>query len=140
MHNRIHNIYNKHQTTVAKVLCVCSAGLLRSPTTANVLHQQYGFNTRAAGAVLDFALIPIDKVLLEWADEIVCVEPKVRDNVELFINREVLEGRMDMSEAVEWKEKITTLNVPDMYQWNDPDLRKIIQAQYEEVGKGKVKL
>lgn len=72
--NRLDNARNEFQGEYKRVLCVCSAGLLRSPTTAVVLSSEpYNFNTRAAGLVREFALVPVDKVLLFWADEIVCM-------------------------------------------------------------------
>jgi predicted protein tyrosine phosphatase len=46
---------------------------LRSPTAAKVLWKEYGYNTRACGLDVGHALIPIDEVLLTWADEIVCM-------------------------------------------------------------------
>ncbi len=36
--NRWGNIDNPYQGSAKKVLCVCSAGMLRSPTAANVLY------------------------------------------------------------------------------------------------------
>lgn len=59
MNNRKWNAKNPHQGNFERVLCVCSAGLLRSPTVAVVM-AQHGFNTRAAGLEKDFALIPVD--------------------------------------------------------------------------------
>ena len=123
--NRLGNAYNPCQGKERKVLCLCSAGLLRSPTAANVLHQKYGYNTRAAGVTTGYALIPVDDVLLAWADEIVCVEPSVRD--ELF---------SDYGEPVpeEIAKKITVLDIPDNFSWNDPKLCELIIEQYQEVG------
>ena len=64
--NRLANTHNHYQGDAKRVLCVCSAGLLRSPTAAFVLSQEpFGFNTRAAGIAEDFALIVVDDVLLE---------------------------------------------------------------------------
>lgn len=71
--NQLANVANRFQTKTKKVLCVCSAGLLRSPTLANVLNLKYGFNTRPVGADKEFALIPITQALIWWADEIVFV-------------------------------------------------------------------
>lgn len=123
--NRLGNAFNPYQGKERKVLCLCSAGLLRSPTAANVLHQEYGYNTRAAGVATEYALIPVDDVLLSWADEIVCVEPSVKDR--LF---------SDYGEGVpeEFTKKITVLNIPDNFSWNDPKLREIIIEQYQELG------
>ena len=74
MNNRRWNCHNPNQGKAKKVLCVCSAGLLRSPTCANILHKEYGYNTWACGLDSYYALIPIDDVLVEWADEIVCMD------------------------------------------------------------------
>lgn len=73
MNNRLWNCKNPHQGDSKKVLCVCSAGLLRSPTAAKVLWKEYGYNTRACGLDVGHALIPIDEVLVRWADEIICM-------------------------------------------------------------------
>lgn len=74
LQQRLNTAKNGFQTTAKKVLCVCSAGILRSPTAARVLAENYGYNTRAVGCMEDYALIAIDQVLIEWADEIVFME------------------------------------------------------------------
>ena len=117
--NRLHNCTNPNQTLAKRVLTVCSAGLLRSPTAANVLHQEYGFNTRACGSNDDYALIVIDPVLVEWADEIVFMDKA---------NYERAQSLVEMDN----RRKIV-LNIPDKYQWNDKDLREEIKRQYNDV-------
>lgn len=113
--NRMANCRNPYQGKAKKVLCVCSAGLLRSPTAALVLSQEpYNFNTRACGLVQEFALIPLDMVLIEWADEIVCMEEKQHRVV------------------VEKTEKLVLcLAIDDDYQYRDPQLMKLIQERYD---------
>src|SRR3954469_23118718 len=77
MYNRLANVHNRFQDLVAfpRVLCLCSAGMLRSATLAWILsNPPYNRNTRNAGVASEYALICVDQVLLEWADEIVCVE------------------------------------------------------------------
>lgn len=112
--NRIANCGNPFQGKSKKVLCVCSAGLLRSPTAAEVLSREpFGFNTRAAGLVKQFALIPVDEVLLAWADEIVCMEI---EHVEIL--REKTE------------KPIICLEIEDSFRFRDPKLIKAIQRQY----------
>ncbi len=71
--NQLANINNPYQGKSKKVLCLCSAGLLRSPTAANVLHREFGFNTRSAG-VMDYALIPLSEALFLWADEVLVMD------------------------------------------------------------------
>ena len=118
--NRLANTRNRFQTEAKRVLCLCSAGLLRSPTAANVLHQEFFYNTRAAGVTPEYALVYVDPVLIEWADEIVCVEQSVLDTL-----------RSDWGDLLKHK-RVMTLDVPDMYEWNDPELRDIISQQYGE--------
>jgi len=116
--NRMANSKNQFQGDAKRVLCVCSAGLLRSPTTAVVLAKEFGHNTRAAGMSKEFALIPVDEVLIHWADEIVFME------------------RSHLTEAIErWhdhlKEKqITVLEIPDSFSYMDTDLQTMILDIY----------
>lgn len=116
--NRMANAKNEYQTDVKKVLCLCSAGLLRSPTAALVLSQEpYNYNTRAAGVSDEYALIPVDKVLLHWADEIVCVEERIKD---------ALVAEFDVGNT-----PIKVLNIPDNYEYRDPVLMKLIKEDYD---------
>lgn len=118
LRNRLHNSSNRFQTNVKKVLCICSAGLLRSPTLANVLHTQYGYNCRAAGIEDAFALVPVDEVLIEWADEIVCVEPSVHRRL-----------------GEKWPTvpaDVIVLDLPDQYEWMDPELQAEALKQYKQ--------
>ena len=116
--NRLANAKNEYQGKSKKVLCVCSAGLLRSPTLAWVLSQPpYNYNTRAAGISKEYALIPVDDVLIHWADTIISVEP--------YVETQLLE-----SFNTEQKELIC-LDVPDMYGYRDQELVSIIREQCE---------
>jgi predicted protein tyrosine phosphatase len=117
--NRLHNAKNPYQGDTKKVLCVCSAGLLRSPTAANLLHVEYGYNTRAAGIDRGHALIPVDACLVHWADEIVVTNSWMKKEVEEL-----------MPEYGPTK-PIFVLDIPDNFGWNEPALRKIIAEKYE---------
>ena len=64
--NALHNVTNPYQGPEKRVLCLCSAGLLRSARLAQILQQDYNYNTRNAG-VSDYALIPVNTALLAWA-------------------------------------------------------------------------
>lgn len=119
--NQLANVGNRFQTKTKKVLCVCSAGLLRSPTLANVLNLKYGFNTRAVGADKEFALIPITQALIWWADEIV------------FVNFEAFSS-LDQEEKDEIEEvgvTKTILNIEDDFDWMDANLRSKLLEQYD---------
>ena len=115
--NRLANCTNRYQGKYKRVLCVCSAGLLRSPTAALVLSQEpYNFNTRAAGLDEAFALIPVDRVLIEWADEIVTM---TSDQAEEIRNR------------LEEEKPIVVLNIDDNYRYRDPELVNLIRESYD---------
>lgn len=116
--NRIHNSRNPYQGNYKRVLCVCSAGLLRSPTIALVLSQPpYEYNTRACG-IHDYALVPIDDVLVSWADEIVFAD------IPLF---EELSKKMDISGI-----DVVVLSIPDRYPYRDKELINLIKKQYDK--------
>lgn len=120
--NRLANAQNPFQGDAKRVLCVCSAGLLRSPTAAVVLQNTYGFNTRAVGHSNEYALIPIELTHIYWADEIVCVSMSVSDALDRIFGKS----------PVYIKSDITVLEVPDQYSYMDHELQKIILKQYAE--------
>lgn len=115
LRNRMHNATNPAQGEAKRVLCVCSAGLLRSPTAAVVLNKEYGWNTRAAGISEDYALIRLDEVLLGWADAVVCMSSVQCNRVEDLM--------------FEWGIKpkpIVNLGIPDKFGYMDEELQKLI--------------
>lgn len=101
-----------------RVLCVCSAGLLRSPTMAWALSQEpFNYNTRAAGITDEYALIPVDEALIEWADEIICAD------------RDVMNTLFNKFPTVQ---EVTCLDIPDQYQYRDDELVEIIISRYAD--------
>ena len=116
--NALFNCKNPYQGQYPKILCVCSAGLLRSPTLAYVLSNK-GCNTRAAG-VHDYALVPVDNVLAEWADQIICVEPYIRNTL--------------LAALPEYENKCIALNIPDNFEYRAPELIQIIEEQLATIG------
>lgn len=121
--NRMWNTKNFNQGPQKRVLALCSAGLLRSPTVAWVLgNTPYDYNTRAAGTSWEFALVGVDPVLIEWADEIVCVSAEIRDRLVAY----VAENEIDLS-----GKPVVVLDIPDIYQRRAPALVKLIEDQYQ---------
>lgn len=115
--NQLANCHNSYQGQHKRVLCVCSAGLLRSPTIASVLHSSYGFNTRACGSSMEYALIPISEVLVEWADEIVFAD---------------LEHYVAVQEHVDKSGKpYVILGIPDQFNRMDPELVEHVKRLYD---------
>lgn len=120
--NRLANCKNPYQGRNKRVLCVCSAGLLRSPTAAIVLSQEpFNFNTRAAGLVPDFALIPVDRVLIEWADEIVCMQLDQAEALTKALAVEAIDNK-----------RVICLEIEDSYEYRSPELMKLVAQRYEE--------
>lgn len=120
--NRLYNTQNPNQGPAKRVLCLCSAGLLRSPTLAWVLgNAPYDYNTRAAGVNKEYALVGIDEFLLAWADEIVCVEPAIAQQLTTYC----ADNEIDLIGT-----PIITLDIPDRYQRRDHKLVSIIEHQY----------
>lgn len=121
-YNRMFNAKNPGQGEYKKVLCVCSAGLLRSPTAAVVLAAEpFNFNTRAAGIEDSYALIRVDQVLLEWADEVVCM---TKQHVTML---------QDRMEHIRISRPIKCLCIPDDFMYRSPHLMKLIKEAYEKV-------
>ena len=111
---------NMHQGDYKRVLTVCSANMLRSPTIAHVLSADpYNFNTRSAGTA-GFALIPVTEELLFWADEIVCADSEHA----LDIRNKLMNLNLD--------KVVINLGIPDIYEYRNPELIKLIKERYAE--------
>lgn len=110
--NRMANSGNRYQGDYPRVLTVCSAGLLRSPTMAHLLTEEpFLCNTRCAGVSSEYGLIVVDDVLLEWADIVICAETWHKESI--------------LSSFDIGGKRIIALDVPDTYPYRDP---KLIQA------------
>jgi len=118
--NQLANVTNPYQGKAKKVLCVCSAGLLRSPTIAEVLTRKFGYNTRAVGTAEEYALIPISEALLNWADEI-------------FVTSDQAEVVEDMVEELGLYKTVIVLGIPDKYVRNNYMLIRLIEKQLDDM-------
>lgn len=114
--NQRANIQNPYQSSKTKALCVCSAGLLRSPSIAKYLSDK-GYNTRACGASQEYALIPLSEALLHWADEIHVVKEQA-----FLIKAEVERAGLDT--------EVIVLDIPDEYEAYSPELMEAIHNSY----------
>lgn len=115
--NRLGNCKNPFQGKRKRVLCLCSAGLLRSPTIAWVLsNEPFNFNTRAAGVNTEYALIPVDTVLLEWADLVVGAE----------------QWHIDAAKRISDAKPMLALEIEDRFAAYDPKLIALIKKKIED--------
>jgi predicted protein tyrosine phosphatase len=93
--------------------------MLRSPTIAHILSADpYNFNTRSAGTA-GYALIPVTEDLLMWADEVVCADTEHA----LWIRDKMMEWMLD--------KPIIDLQIPDIYEYRNPELIQLIKERYE---------
>lgn len=119
--SKLRDTPNRFQGAYKKVLCVCSAGILRSPTTAWVLGMEpYNYNTRSVGVTPEHALIPLTSVHLSWCDEIVVMESWMADIVKEM-------GKSVLSFA---KKPIIILGIEDLYCYRDIELISLIKMKY----------
>ena len=103
--------------TYKRVITVCSAACLRSPTAAVVLSQDpFNFNTRAVGLTDEYAIVKLDDGLMLWADEIVVMEPWMRETI--------------IDRFPEDKTPIIVLEIPDRFAYRDPELMEMIKNRY----------
>lgn len=101
-----------------RVLCVCSAGMLRSATMAWVLsNSPYNFNTRACG-VEEFALVRLDEVLYKWADTVVFAQHEHADRAFRLYGKH---------------KDYYVVGVPDNYNYRDPELVKLLEMKFENL-------
>lgn len=119
--NQIANADNKFQGDQERVLCLCSAGLLRSATIADILVKTGKYNVRNAGCSQEYALIPLSTALLHWADKILVVE-----EWEMFVKSALHEEGLS--------KPLYVLEIPDIYPRNDPELVELITKELTEVG------
>lgn len=112
---------NSYQGDYKRVLTVCSANMLRSPTIAHVLSAEpYNYNTRSAG-VAGFALIPVTDDLLMWADEIVCADTEHALEITKRLNNLDLDTRL------------INLGIPDNYEYRSSNLIDLIKLRYDRI-------
>lgn len=125
--NRLANVTNPYQGKFKKVLCVCSAGLLRSPTIAYVLSMEpFNFNTRAVGSSQEYALIPIDTAHVAFADEIVVVS----DEQEQIVKN--LQQQLMDDYGLE-PVPVHNVSIPDIYEFRDPKLVEIVREKMKQI-------
>lgn len=124
--NRLANARNEYQGQRKRVLCVCSAGMLRAPTIAWVLsNEPYGCNTRAAGIVPEYALILVDEVLLKWCDMVVCAEE---------VHAVAVKKMFETFEHVHDRDRlIIPLAIPDDYEFRQKELVDAIKEKLSRI-------
>jgi len=129
--NQLGVLFNAYQGKHKKVLTVCSAGCLRSPTAAHILSSgPWNFNTRCAGTSKEYAIVPVTEALVTWADVIVCMDS---DQVK-FINemQNILAKDVRGMYGYDYKQ-VFNLEIEDDYEYRNPQLVEIMINKFKEI-------
>lgn len=126
--NQLGVIFNAYQGKHKKVLTVCSAGCLRSPTAAHILSSDpWNFNTRCAGTSSEYAIIPVTEALIVWADVILVMDEFQQRHINELQNQLASEY-----EAFDYKQVIN-LDIEDNYEYRNPKLVEIMTEKFKEL-------
>ena len=103
-----------------KVLFVCTANLQRSPTAERLFQGWKGnWEAKSAGIMPVPQGNSLTQELIDWADLIIGMEP---------IHNQYIHAHFRCS-----PDKIRTLNIPDRYFRDDPELVSILQRKVPQL-------
>ena len=98
------------------VLFICNQNQHRSRTAELLFREK--FNTKSAGL---YDRTPVTREELSWADLVLVMEPAQRS--------EIAKRFPDMY----LKKRILSLDIPDIYQFNQPELIKVLKSRLKRV-------
>lgn len=116
---------NMSQGQQRRLLFVCSAGMLRSPTAAAIAVKQQA-NARSCGSTVSLALIPISANLIAWADKVVFMQ-----NENYLETRIKFAGEDDILQVLNKKKLVW--NIPDHYNYMEDGLVYILETKIGEL-------
>ncbi|HIG75117.1 MAG TPA: phosphotyrosine protein phosphatase [Bacteroidetes bacterium] len=99
-----------------RVLFVCSRNRRRSPTAERLYQNTPGVEALSAGTAPD-AEVRVSLDLIEWADLIVCMEPRHARALQRDFGPHLADAR------------ILTLHIPDDYEPDDPALVHLLRQR-----------
>jgi predicted protein tyrosine phosphatase len=102
-----------------KLLFVCSQNKLRSLTAETMFNKNPNFAVKSAGTEHN-ARQKITAGMIGWADMIFVMERKHRDRLKQKFNEEI-RGK-----------QVITLNIPDDFEYMQPELIEILEARLGE--------
>jgi predicted protein tyrosine phosphatase len=130
--NQLGVLFNAYQGKHKKVLTVCSAGCLRSPTAAHILSSPpWNFNTRCAGTSQEYAIIPVTEALIAWADVILVMDSDMVKQVNEMQNK-IFNDLDNWSYDFSFKQVIN-LEIEDDYDYRNPKLVEIMTEKFKEL-------
>lgn len=100
------------------ILFICSRNLWRSPTAEAIYKDKPGLHVRSAGTEPS-ARIRLSEKSIEWADLIFVMEKRHRQRIQEKFGIEAASG------------KVIVLDIPDDYQYMNPELIEEIRVGVE---------
>ena len=95
-----------------KLLFICNQNKHRSKTAEKLFRPT--FETKSAGL---YNQRPVSKKQLEWADTVIVMEDRHRQEI----------GKRFPEQYI--KKRIVSLNIPDVYQYNQPELITLLKTR-----------
>ena len=99
-----------------KVLFICNQNENRSKTAEKLFKDR--FQTKSAGLFNDN---PVNASALEWADTIAVMEDWQRSEIAKRFPNQYMQ------------KQILSLDIPDIYRYNQPELVKILKSKIDEL-------
>lgn len=99
-----------------KVLFICNQNQNRSKTAENLFKSK--FETKSAGLYNEKS---VTEKQLEWADKIIVMEDSQRSEIAKRFPKQYL------------KKQILSLNIPDIYNYNQPELIKMLKSKINKL-------
>jgi predicted protein tyrosine phosphatase len=103
-------------TTNLKVLFVCDANRLRSPTAEAIFSARPLLDVKSAGLAKQ-ATVPLTIELLEWADLTFVMEKRQRN---------IIQSRF---KGIYQRKRIICLYIPDDFEFMDPELINLLEER-----------
>ena len=129
--NQLGVVQNAYQGRHRRVLTVCSAGCLRSPTAAHILSSPpWNFNTRCAGTSEEYAIVPVTEALVIWADVILVMDQFQWNRIMDIQNK--LAQEVDHMFEYEYK-PMHNLEIEDDFGYRDPKLVEIMTEKFKQI-------
>lgn len=98
------------------VLFICNQNENRSKTAEEIFKDR--FNTKSAGL---YNIEPVAEEQINWADTIIVMDEAQRSEIAKRFPKQYL------------LKQILSLEVPDVYHYNQPELIKILKSKMDEV-------
>jgi len=99
-----------------KILFICNQNQNRSKTAEKLFRDR--FNTKSAGL---FNEKPLTESQLKWADFVIVMEDSQRSEIAKRFQKQYMQ------------KQILSLNIPDVYQFNQPELIKILKSKINKL-------